>query len=81
MRHVHPREVQFYNAPNEREPFTEWFESIRDQTTQTRIQKRLVRLESGNYGDCHSVGEGVFEWGHGDEKTENFAGIPNGTTC
>lgn len=61
MRYVHPREIQFYKVPNEREPFTEWFESIRDQTTRTRIQKRLVRLESGNFGDCHSVGEGVFE--------------------
>ena len=39
----------------------EWFESIRDKNTQNRIDKRLERLEDGNFGDCQSVGAGVFE--------------------
>ena len=56
----HPRELQFYQKPNGREPFTEWLES-RDQKTQDRIQERLTRLAGGNFGDCKPVGEGVFE--------------------
>ncbi len=61
MRHVRPRKLQFYKNPNGREPFTEWFASIRDQRIRARIQNRLVKLERGNFGDCHSVGNGVFE--------------------
>ena len=36
-------------------------ESIRNTNTQARIQARLERLEDGNFGDCQSVGDGVFE--------------------
>lgn len=61
MRHIHPRELQFYQTANGREPFTEWFESIRNRETQDRIQKRLDRLALGNLGDCRTVGGGVFE--------------------
>ncbi|MCH8294561.1 type II toxin-antitoxin system RelE/ParE family toxin [Candidatus Poribacteria bacterium] len=58
---THPRELQIYQAPNGKEPFTEWLESIRDRKTRNRIQARLDRLEVGNFGDYRSVGEGVFE--------------------
>lgn len=61
MRNSHPRELQFYQMSNGREPFTEWFESIRDQRTQDRIQTRLDSVVLGNFGDCKSVGAGVFE--------------------
>ena len=61
MHNTQPRELQFYRTSNGRVPFTEWFESIRDQKTLTRIRRRLVRLEEGNLGDYRSVGEGVFE--------------------
>ncbi len=61
MRDVRPREMRVYQTRNGREPFNEWLDSIRDIRTQDRIQARLERLEDGNFGDCHSVGEGVFE--------------------
>ena len=61
MRRVNPRKLQVYRTPNGRRPFTEWLESIQDRRTQSRIQIRLDRLEVGNFGDCRSVGEGVFE--------------------
>jgi putative addiction module killer protein len=61
MQDVQPRELQFYRTPNGREPFAEWFNAIRDPRTRTRIQRRLVRLEGGNFGDCHAMGNGVFE--------------------
>lgn len=61
MRNTHRRELQFHRTQNGREPFTEWLESIRDQKTRTRIRGRLDRLETGNFGDCQSVGSGVFE--------------------
>ncbi len=55
------QEIQYYRSPNGKEPFTEWLESIRDKSTQNRIDKRLERLEDGNFGDFKSVGDGVFE--------------------
>ena len=61
MHNTQPRELEFYRTQNGREPFTEWFESIRDMKTQTRIRRQLTRLEVGNFGDCQSVGSGVFE--------------------
>ncbi len=36
-------------------------EAVRDRNTRNRVERRLKRLEDGNFGDCQSVGEGVFE--------------------
>lgn len=57
----YPRELQIYRDPNGREPFTEWLASIRDRKTRNRIQVRLDRLEYGHFGDCKSIGQGIFE--------------------
>ena len=61
MRDIHPREIQVYRSANGRQPFTEWLESIRDKSTQDRVQARVNRLKFGNFGDFESVGDGVFE--------------------
>ena len=61
MRNTHPREIETYRTRNGREPFTEWFNAIRDARAQSRIRARLVSLEHGNFGDYRSVGGGVFE--------------------
>ena len=61
MLETRPREIELYTTQNGREPFTDWFESIRDKTIKNRIDRRIDRLENGNFGDCRPVGEGVFE--------------------
>ena len=61
MRNTQPRDIEVYETLNGQVPFTEWFASIQDIKTQTRIRGRLDRLETGNFGDCESVGSGVFE--------------------
>lgn len=61
MHNIQPRELQFYQTQDGSEPFNEWYKSIRDPNTKHRIKRRLERLEDGNFGDCKSVGEGVFE--------------------
>ena len=61
MRDSQPREIEVYVNKNGQEPFREWFDSIQDIGTQTRIRARLDRLEKGNFGDCQSVGSGVYE--------------------
>lgn len=46
---------------NNRSPFKDWLRSLRDKSTQARIQNRIDRLRLGVFGDCQSVGGGVFE--------------------
>ncbi len=58
---THPQEVRVYQTKNGREPFNEWLDTIRDLKTQDRIQSRLARLEDGNFGDCQTIGNGIFE--------------------
>ena len=41
--------------------FDAWYESLRDIGARNRIQVRIDRAESGNYGDCKPVGAGVSE--------------------
>lgn len=45
---------------NLKEPFTDWVLKL-DAATRKRILARLARIQAGNFGDCHSVGQGVFE--------------------
>ena len=61
MRSVQPRKIQAYRTSNGREPFTEWLKSVHDRNTRNRIERRLDRIRSGNFGDYRSVGTGVFE--------------------
>ena len=48
MRHIHPRQLQFYRTPNGREPFAEWYDTIQDLNMQNRIDRRLERVANGN---------------------------------
>ena len=54
-------EVFRYQYESGKEPFTDWLRSLRDKQVQARMRVRLRRLEAGNFGDCHGVGEGVQE--------------------
>jgi putative addiction module killer protein len=42
-------------------PFDEWFDSLPDRKMQAAVDARLTRVRAGNFGDCKSVGGGVFE--------------------
>jgi putative addiction module killer protein len=58
---IQPRELRNYLTADGRNPFYEWFYSLRDRRAKAKIRARLDRVEEGNLGDCKSVGEGVFE--------------------
>lgn len=55
------REVLIYARSDGSEPFTEWLRGLRDGTSRNRIRQRIARLRLGNFGDTHSVGDGVQE--------------------
>lgn len=43
------------------EPYTQWLSGLKNQKARERIKIRIRRLESGLYGDCESIGEGILE--------------------
>lgn len=56
-----PKETIVYYAINGVCPFELWVNSLRDRLTVARIEKRLIRLRTGNPGDFKAVGQGVYE--------------------
>ena len=56
-----PQEIRRYITQDGKIPFDEWLNSLRDTKAQVKIDLRLERVRLGNFGDCRSVGEGVFE--------------------
>src|SRR3972149_9552837 len=62
-------ELRYYQSRTGQQPFTEWFERLRDLQARSRIQARLARVAVGNFGDADPVGAGVMElridWGPG----------------
>ena len=58
---VQLKEVRNYLTYNGINSFFEWFDSLRDRKAKAKIRARLDRVEAGNFGDCKSVGDEVFE--------------------
>lgn len=56
-----PKTLIIYADEYGNEPYVDWIDKLRDKMARKRIQSRLRRLEAGLYGDCESVGGGVFE--------------------
>jgi len=59
--HSQQRETDIYKAPDGKEPYTEFLNSIRDRKAVSKIRIRLTRAESGNLGKHRTVGQGVIE--------------------
>lgn len=53
--------IQTYATDDGRSPFEEWIENIKDKQIRARVFSRIDRLRFGNFGDCRSVGGGVYE--------------------
>ena len=56
-----PKEIEIYETPDGKRPFTEWLNSLRDTKAKAKILKRIERIKLGNLGDYKSVGKGVWE--------------------
>lgn len=53
--------IEIYKTSTGKEPYIDWENNL-DKSTLARIDARMARIrESGNFGVCEPVGEGVFE--------------------
>ena len=55
------KELRIYCTKKGKKPFIEWLESLKEKTVRAQITNRLNRVVQSNYGDCQSVGNGVYE--------------------
>ena len=53
--------IKYYNFSNGKRSFSQRLKALGDTTTSTKIIKSINRMEFGNFGDNHSVGNGVRE--------------------
>lgn len=62
-------EIRHYRDVAGRDRYQQWLVGLRDQQAKLRIVQRVNRLAVGNFGDCKSCREGVWElridWGPG----------------
>lgn len=58
---VTERKLISYTGADGKAPFESWLRDLRDKRVKARLLNRLDRLRLGNFGDCKSVGGGVFE--------------------
>lgn len=54
-------EIRHYLSFTGKDFFQEWRDSLRDMKSQIAVDRRINRMESGNFGDHKSCGDGVFE--------------------
>jgi len=55
-----PRTVHYYETPNGKCPYQEWFDGL-DKKTQMIVDARILRLRNGQLGIWRQVGGGVKE--------------------
>jgi putative addiction module killer protein len=62
-------EIRRYITESGKDIFGDWLSDLRDARTQAKIIARIDRLSVANFGDCKSLGSGLFElridWGPG----------------
>lgn len=62
-------EIRHYIGRSGKDVFDDWLSELTDIRAQAKIAARINRLAAGNFGDCKSLGRGLYElridWGPG----------------
>jgi putative addiction module killer protein len=54
-------DVRRYISASGKDVIGEWLADLNDARARARINARIARLALGNFGDCKSLGAGIFE--------------------
>ena len=55
------QKIVVYEDKNGKEPFYLWLNSLKDKILKQIVYKRLTRVREGNFGDCKSLKDDIFE--------------------
>ena len=55
------RDVRNYITPEGRNPFRQWLTQLRDKRARANIQRRIARLQEGNFGDSKRLSRDLYE--------------------
>ena len=61
MRLIIQKQIEIYVTKNNKKPFIDWLESLKDKRMRYRVKERLDRVSLGNLGDHKFIGKGVYE--------------------
>lgn len=71
-------EVRHYLSRAGKDIFGDWLTELTDARAQAKIASRINRLAAGNFGDCKSLRQGLYElrvdWGPGYRVYYTMAG-------
>ena len=55
------RTIEIYEQADGKRPYEIWLNNLKDAVSRARIRARIDKVETGNFGDFRSVGDGVSE--------------------
>jgi putative addiction module killer protein len=58
---VKQRTIEIYEQVDGKQPYESWLSELKDPMSRARIRSRIDKVETGNFGDFRSVGDGVSE--------------------
>jgi putative addiction module killer protein len=54
-------EIHHYLTHEGKDPYQQWYEKLRDIKARIAVDRRINRIELGNFGDHKSLSEGLWE--------------------
>jgi len=54
-------EIEHYLTETGHNPFAQWYDELRERKVKQAIDRRLLRVALGNFGDCKPCRGGVWE--------------------
>lgn len=55
------QDIKIFVTGSGKAPFQDWLKSLKDVKARAKVRQRIDRLILGNFGDCESVGDGIYE--------------------
>jgi len=54
-------ELRIYTHTSDRVPFADWLDALKNTRARAIMRARLAKVQSGNFGDCKPLRDGVQE--------------------